>query len=112
VVAITAGGHIAGWLTFEPTTVVVGPQEQATIRVTARVPDRALAGHSVSGPLLIRGCNDYVAQLAIRVAECTRPPCCDLFVRDCPDHIHHWYDHFYCPRPCRHGQYTRGVNDG
>jgi hypothetical protein len=21
-------------------------------------------------------------------------------VEDCPDLIHHWYDHFYCDRPC------------
>jgi hypothetical protein len=25
-------------------------------------------------------------------------------VEDCPDLLHHWYDHFYCNRPCTHGK--------
>jgi hypothetical protein len=111
-VGITAGGWLASWLTFEPTTLMVGPQERAAIRVIVRVPDSATAGQSVAGPLLVRGCLDHVAHLTVRVAECSQPPCCDLFVRDCPDHVHHWYDHFYCPRPCRPGKSTRGLQDG
>jgi len=27
----------------------------------------------------------------------------DIEIEDCPDLIHHWYDHFYCPRPCLGG---------
>jgi hypothetical protein len=29
-------------------------------------------------------------------------------VEDCPDLIHHWYDHFYCPRPCIEERSNRG----
>ena len=112
VVRITAGGWLAGWLTFDPTTLVIGPQERATFRVSVRVPDGAKPGASVAGPLLIRGCLDHAAHLTVRVAECSQPPCCDLIVQDCPDHIHHWYDHFYCFRPCRRSPTTRDTNDG
>lgn len=111
-VGITAGGHLAGWLSFEPTTLVLGPQEHASFRVVVRAPDGAKPGAGVAGPLLIRGCRDHFAQLAVRVGDCAQAPCCDLVVRDCPDHVHHWYDHFYCPRPCRQGRYTRDVQDG
>jgi hypothetical protein len=24
----------------------------------------------------------------------------EVEIEDCPDLIHHWYDHFYCERPC------------
>jgi hypothetical protein len=27
-------------------------------------------------------------------------------VDDCPDNIHHWYDHFYCDRGCPQHQVT------
>jgi hypothetical protein len=101
IVGITALGHLAAWVKFEPTTMVLGPQERATFVVTVRVPDKVKPGATVTGPLLVRGCNDHFARIEVRVAECAGPTCCDLVVNDCPDHIHHWYDHFYCPRPCR-----------
>jgi hypothetical protein len=35
----------------------------------------------------------------------TRSTCCahDVSVCDGPDNVLHWYDHFYCPRPCNGG---------
>jgi len=30
--------------------------------------------------------------------------CChEVDIDDGPDYLHHWYDHFYCERPCAHG---------
>lgn len=101
VVGITALGKIAGWLKFEPTTLIVDPQERQTFLVTVRVPDGVKPGQFLSGPLLVRGCLDHFARIEVTVAECAGGACCDIHVNDCPDHIHHWYDHFYCPRPCR-----------
>lgn len=101
VVGITALGKIAGWLKFEPTTLIVDPQERQTFQVTVRVPDGVKPGQFLSGPLLVRGCLDHFARIEVTVAECAGGACCDIHVNDCPDHIHHWYDHFYCPRPCR-----------
>lgn len=101
VVGITSLGKLAAWMTFAPTTLVLGPQERATIAVTLRVPDAVKAGQSFVASLLVRGCLDHVARVDISIAECAVRNCCDIVVNDCPDNIHHWYDHFYCQRPCR-----------
>ena len=101
IVGIMALGKLAGWMKFEPTTMVLGPLERATFLVTIKVPDNVKPGLALSGPILVRGCLDHFARVDVTVAECAGVACCDVVVNDCPDHIHHWYDHFYCPRPCR-----------
>lgn len=101
VVGITALGKLAGWMKFQPTTLIIDPQERATFLVTVHVPDGVKPGMTLSGPLLVRGCLDHFIRVEVRVTECAGRTCCDVNVADCQDHIHHWYDHFYCPRPCR-----------
>ncbi len=103
-VEITALGKIAGWMIFTPTTLIVGPQEHATFVVRVHVPDEAKPGRSFSAPIIVHGCNDHFARLELTVAECAQRICCDVEVNDCPDNLHHWYDHFYCPRPCRNSR--------
>ena len=111
IVGISALGKIAAWLKFEPTNLIIDPQEQQTFLVTLRAPDNVKPGQSLSGPLLVRGCLDHFARIEVTVAECAGCARCDVHVKDCPDHSHHWYDHFYCPRPCRNLS-TRDVKDG
>jgi len=101
VVVLTATGKLAAIVKLEPTTLIVEPQDQATFKVTVHVPDKAQAGEVFSGALLVRGCLNHFARVIVRVADCASATCCDIEVKDCPDNIHHWYDHFYCPRPCR-----------
>jgi hypothetical protein len=101
IVGITALGKLAGILTFEPTTLILGPMERATFLVTVHVPANVKPGLRLSGPLIIRGCLDHFARIDVIVSDCAGTNCCDISVDDCPDHVHHWYDHFYCPRPCR-----------
>jgi len=101
VVLVTAIGRIAAFLKFDPTTLVVGPQECETFRITVRVPDGVKPGECFSGPVLVRGCVDHYIRLEVTVADCAGCTCCDVTVSDCADNIHHWYDHFYCARPCR-----------
>jgi len=89
-------------MTFAPTALLLDPQERATMLVTVHVPTTAPLGHSFSAPLIIRGCRDHYARVEIKVNDCAGARnCCDVCVDDCADQIHHWYDHFYCPRPCR-----------
>ncbi|HUF69572.1 MAG TPA: hypothetical protein VMM79_13095 [Longimicrobiales bacterium] len=101
VLLITAVGKIAGWLKFEPTTLVIDPQSSETFLVTVRVPANMKPGQQISGPVIVRGCNDHYVRIEVTVDECAGSTCCDIHIGDCADHIHHWYDHFYCPRPCR-----------
>jgi hypothetical protein len=104
-------GRMAGWMAFEPTTLVIDPQEQRTIVVTVKIPDDIEPGQTIRGPILVHGCNDHVVRVEVSVSECAARICCEAFVHDCPDHIHHWYDHFYCPRPCKHVDHVK-VKDG
>lgn len=114
IVGLTAAGRVAGWMTFEPTTQVIDAQSRATFRVTIRVPEKVRPGETLTGPLLVRGCLDHHIRVEVTVAECeTARSCCDISIDDCHDQIHHWYDHFYCPRPCRKGSgYAKGARDG
>lgn len=102
VVALTALGKLAGLMSFSPTAQLIGPQERGDFLVTVHVPDKTRAGVSASGPLIIRGCRNYFARIEIEVVECITSGrnCCDVHLNDCADNVHHWYDHFYCPRPC------------
>jgi len=106
---VTALGKLAGLLTFAPTTIVLGPQESGTVLVTVHVPNGLKIGQRLTAPLIVRGCLNHFARIDIRVSDCTRCSCCDIVIDDCQDHIHHWYDHFYCPRPC---QNLRGSTTG
>jgi len=112
VVMITATGRLAGIVKLEPTTLLIEPQSQATFLVSAHLPDKVKPGEVFQGALLVRGCLDHFARVTVRAAECAAATCCDIYVQDCPDHIHHWYDHFYCPRPCRRISRTEAVANG
>ena len=101
VVSITALGKMAGWMTFSPTTLILDAMERATFQVIVQAPNTVKAGERFSAPLIIRGCVDHFVRVDVTVTDCAGTSCCDVAVKDCADNIHHWYDHFYCPRPCR-----------
>ncbi len=111
VILVTARGRIAGWMAIDPTTLSLGLQERGTVVVTLRIPDDVEVGQTLTGPILVLGCNYHFVRVEVTVTECTPRLACDVFIEDCPDHIHHWYDHFYCPRPCRRA-YIGKIRDG
>jgi hypothetical protein len=110
VVRVTATGQLAAWVTLSPTTLLVEPQETATMIATVHVPDHVKPGARISGLLIVRGCLNHVIRVEITVAECAGCAFCDVNVQDCQDHIHHWYDHFYCPRPCHNVRVTGQID--
>lgn len=114
VVTVTALGKLAGWLSFAPTTLMLDPQERATLTVSVHAPDWAKGGERLSGPVIVRGCRDHFVRVEVSIGDCTTGTCCDISINDCADHVHHWYDHFYCPRPCNSPRppSTVGVKDG
>ncbi|MEZ4416099.1 MAG: hypothetical protein R3E10_10090 [Gemmatimonadota bacterium] len=111
-VGITALGRLASVSTHQPTTLALGPHERATFTVSVQVPKGVKAGEDLSGILIVRGCRDHYVQVTVRVAECAQHACCDVQIEDCADQIHHWYEHFYCPRPCRTAVTLRVPTDG
>lgn len=114
VVMITALGKIASWLTFMPTSIAMEPMERNLMLVKMQVPDNVKVGFSQTVPIIIRGCRDHYIRVDVTVASCPSVlNCCDVLVEDCPDNVHHWYDHFYCARPCRSVRDPAGgVRDG
>ncbi len=114
VVSVTALGKLAGWITFSPTTLLLDPQERATLLVAVQAPEWAKVGERLSGPVIIRGCRNHFVRVELVLGECTSNSCCDITIDDCAENVHHWYDHFYCPRPCNapRPSGTTGVRDG
>ncbi|MBC7894952.1 MAG: hypothetical protein H7066_06045 [Cytophagaceae bacterium] len=115
VVMITAMGQLAGWITFGPTSVILEPMEKNIMQVKIQAPDNASIGSSQVVPVIIRGCRDHYIRVEVTIANCAiMTTCCDMLVEDCADNVHHWYDHFYCARPCAssRGDTGGGVKDG
>jgi hypothetical protein len=88
-------------VSVDPASLTFGPLDQATFILTRELP--ATAARDDRHPILVavRGSRDYFFRWTVessgRNARCSS----DLAVDDCPDLIHHWYDHFYCERPRR-----------
>lgn len=101
-VAIEARSDAAD-VTIEPSTLTLGPLERRTALASLAVPASAAVGDEWEAVLWVRGCRDHALRWTVRVAS--RAGDCGhvIDVEDCPDLVHHWYDHFYCERPCRHG---------
>ncbi len=111
VASVTALGRLAGSLTMQPTALSIDPQDRARFVVTVHPPKGLKPGQSLSGVVLMRGCKDYAIRVEIKISDCPGTTTCDVSIDDCPDHVHHWYEHFYCPRPCRNPSFsvnTRG----
>jgi hypothetical protein len=85
-----------------PASVTIGPYEEETVVVSLDVPASAPGGEREKAVVWVRGCYLHYLRWTVEVT-CKDASCCsDVTVEDCPDLVHHWYDHFYCPRPCPH----------
>jgi hypothetical protein len=103
-----ASGAAAGQVSFEPKSLPLGPKERGTITATFIAPDGE-PGRTLEALVWLRGCRDHFLRWAVTVAKEGGGCCHELRVHDGQDHVLHWYDHFYCPRPC-HGGRVPGPN--
>jgi len=86
----------------DPSSITLGPMEEGTVTLSFEVPATATEGEVRKFLVWVRGCKVYVLPWTVEVA-CKNEDCCqDVDIEDCPDLVHHWYDHFYCQRPCPH----------
>lgn len=88
-------------VTFSPSSLVLGPLERGVVPASLKMPAEAKPGAEQELILIVRGCKIYYLRWVIKVADCGVNMCNEVEVNDCPDMIHHWYDHFYCHRHCR-----------
>jgi len=85
----------------EPPSLSLGPMERGFFVASMSVAADAGFGQEDEVLLWIRGCLDHYLRWTVRVAKRGADCCHEVAVDDCPDFVHHWYDHFYCQRPCR-----------
>jgi hypothetical protein len=105
-----ATGKSAQKVTISPPSLDLGPMERDTITACVAIPDDAKNGDRIESLLWVRGCKEYYLRWTVSVGTVGMDSCHEIEVCDCPDYVHHWYDHFYCVRPCPGGR-TPG-NDG
>jgi hypothetical protein len=99
-----ASGPDAAQVKFTPPTLNLGPKERGVIAATFTLPANAKDGESREAILWIRGCRDYYLRWTITAGKKGQDCCEEIEICDGPDNILHWYDHFYCPRPCHSGR--------
>ena len=85
-----------------PENLPLGPMERRYITASLAIPAHIIAGHEFEVLLWVHGCRDHYLRWIVKVAARGADCCHEVDVEDCPDPIHHWYDHFYCERPCAH----------
>jgi hypothetical protein len=89
-------------VTVAPANMALGPMEQDFVAASVAVPANAAMGQEYEILLWVHGCQDHYLRWMVKVASRGASCCHEVEVEDCPDPIHHWYDHFYCERPCAH----------
>jgi hypothetical protein len=89
---------------FEPGALALGPMETGVVTATLTATPASSSGACEEGEqaalVWIRGCKDHYVRWTVKTVKRGAACCHEISVEDCPDFIHHWYDHFYCARPC------------
>jgi len=98
VVTAQSTGQNAGLVAFAPNNVALGPKERTTIVAQFTAPNQPGRYEML---LWVTVCSDHYLRWTVEVGEKCGDPCCyEVTIDDTPDHVVHWYDHFYCAKPC------------
>ncbi|MEA2876667.1 MAG: hypothetical protein QOF14_1863 [Hyphomicrobiales bacterium] len=102
--AIQATGADAGLVKINPPVLTLGPKLRGTVQATFALPNPATKKH-YEAVIWVIGCRSHYIRWRVDVADkCCDARCChELSIQDQPDYVMHWYDHFYCARPCMGG---------
>ena len=98
-IRIEAKGDVAS-TTVSPDTLKLDAMAQGTSVISITVPADAACGQEFKELVWVHGCRKHVLRWKVKVARRGTDCCHEIDVCDCPDLVHHWYDHFYCDRPC------------
>jgi hypothetical protein len=91
---------------YENVVVTPGPEvnvpalQRQTVRIAATIPQTAKVGESLDLTVVVIGCRIYYLHWNLRACAFGLNPHHRIVIKDGPDNIHHWYDHFYAVRPC------------
>ncbi|MDQ3994813.1 MAG: hypothetical protein M3265_08470 [Actinomycetota bacterium] len=98
-VRLVSAGEDEKDVNVEPAQLALGPMERGVATLTLGLPTSASSGESREALVWVLGCHDHYVRWTV-TASGGSDACHELDVEDCPDLVHHWYDHFYCERPC------------
>lgn len=101
-IEVQAAGPDAAQVEIDPRTLALGPLERGVVSLSFATDAKAASGGEHEILVWIRGCVDHVVRWTVRISSRGGSCCHELDLDDCPDYVHHWYDHFYCARPCAH----------
>ncbi len=107
---VAAAGPDAARVKLTPNSFTLGAKERLTVpaEFDTRLDDKVNCA-SFEALIWVVGCNSHFLRWTLDVGKSERACCHHVEVFDQPDYQHHWYDHFYCVRPC-YGRSGRGGN--
>lgn len=86
----------------EPSSLQIAPFSEGTVELVLELNDKGSS--SATYTVLVKGCRSFVVRWTIRRTQLLESSTVELTIVDVADYEHHWYDHFYCHRPCNHGR--------
>jgi hypothetical protein len=103
-----ATGKDAASVSFSATQATLGPKERIAVTATFTVPkdgQRLEDCRCIDREALVwvRGCRNHYLRWSIDEMASAKPCCREIEVRDEPDYVLHWYDHFHMLRNCPGG---------
>lgn len=84
----------------EPPVLHLHPMERETSVLSVSMPAGEQAGGEREFLVWVSGCLNHYLRWRVRPVKRGADCCHEVEVEDCQDYVHHWYDHFYCLRPC------------
>jgi hypothetical protein len=87
-------------IAVSPSSFTLGPLERKCANLSLAAAAGSQQGLEIENLILVKGCRLHYIRWTVAVSARGGCTCHEVEVEDCQDYIHHWYDHFYCPRPC------------
>jgi hypothetical protein len=98
-ISVKAAGK-SGEVKISPPSLDLGPMERGSVSVCMTILQDTPDGTQFDSLVWVQGCREYFLRWTVSVGTVGFDSCHEITVDDCPEWIHHWYDHFYCVRYC------------
>ncbi|HUN43488.1 MAG TPA: hypothetical protein VMU81_24600 [Acetobacteraceae bacterium] len=97
---LQAEGSGAADVTFSASAFTLAAKQRQLVTATFTMPAGSPPGNEYDLVIWVRGCRDHYLRWTLHLAAKSYRCCYEACIDDAPDYIVHWYDHFYCQRPC------------
>jgi hypothetical protein len=87
-------------LSLTSTVVSLAAMARTEVTITYTIPAGTTANPGTEILLWIQGCRLHFQRWIVKLGTISADTDKEVCVKDGPENLHHWYDHFYCPHPC------------